>query len=847
MKQTVLLVIVLVILLSPTFVLAPKHRPMSITGNSLEENFVISRVFQWNALKNLTKNALSAALVDINNDNVWEIFISMQDSLILLKAINQTHFEILFNISAKPQNAPPITADFDGDGKQEIAIALKNGSIVVLNDDGSVVYSGFIGRKTVLQMCAFDFDYDGIIDIIFSINSSQKPFIGIVSWKGVEWIEDIVEFPTHGFIIWDYDFDVNRTYHLVFSENNSNMLITYRKNELIRIGTPWGFKFHSEIVIGNFTSNSISYDLATLYYHDQILSIVTFDVSGNLIAPNSVRMVNISNVSRFLKTIISSNFLSTAIDSVAVIAEVNNTCYVFFSQNGTTIKNVSIPGLYIDNISTNLVALDYGNDGIFDLAFGLRNGTIYIVNVNTITRVNGLINQTLLLVGDMDYDGSSEILVIGPQGAQVIDISNAKGAWPLESHDCKNLRTTSVSDFDGDGLLDKEESAYSCLLYDSDLDDDYANDYTEIFLLHTNVTDADTDDDLMPDGWEAMYGLDPLNASDASSDNDNDNITNVNEWLNKTSPILNDTDCDGLTDWQELSVYHTIPYDPDSDDDWMPDGWELEHNYNPLNASDGGLDPDNDGLNNSMEFKYKADPFNPDTDFDGMNDLYEVQHGFNASNPIDATFDNDTDELINKLECFLGTDPFNNDTDNDTMIDGWEYRYGLNPLDPHDAALDNDYDGLNNSMEFKYKTDPLDKDTDGDGIPDGWEVEHNFNPLDANDTFVDVDNDGLSNSDEYKYGTDPWSLDTDNDNLSDGVEVTLGTDPLNPDSDGDGLTDGVEVTLGTDPLNPDSDFDGIPDSLDNMPLDPTNGLGIAWIILLPIAILLLVFLFLRKR
>jgi len=802
-------------------------------------------------LKNITENATSAALIDVDHDNVWEIFISTQNSLILLKAINQTHFEVLFNISARPQSVIPISADFDGDGKQEIAIALKNGSIVVLNDDGSVVYKGFIGRKPVLQMCAFDFDYDGRIDVIFSVNSSQKPFFGIVCWKGVEWLEKVEDFPTYGFLIWDYDFDANRTYHLIFPKNDSDILIAYRKGEYYtRMSTPASrhFKFHSEIVVGNFTSNSISYDLATLYYHDHALSIVVFDIRNKYIDPTSVRMVNISNVNRFLKTIISGNFLSTNIDSIAVIAEVNNSSYVFFSQNGTIIKNISIPGLCIDDISTNLIALDYSNDGILDLAFGLRNGTIYIVNVNTIVKINGLINQTLLLAGDVNHDELSEILAVGPQGVKIINMTNTKGDWPLGFHDCKNLRTTSVSDLDGDGLLDKEENVYSCLPYDSDLDDDYANDYTEIFLLHTNVTNKDTDNDLMPDGWETMYGLDPLNASDASSDYDNDNITNVNEWLNKTSPISNDTDCDGLTDWQELFVYHTIPYDPDSDDDWMPDGWEIEHNYNPLNASDGGLDPDNDGLNNSMEFKYKADPFNPDTDFDGMNDLYEVQHGFNASNPIDATFDNDTDELINKLECFLGTDPFNNDTDNDTMVDGWEYRYGLNPLDPHDAALDNDYDGLNNSMEFKYKTDPLNKDTDGDGIPDDWEVKYNLNPLDANDTFVDVDNDGLSNCEEYKHGTDPWNPDTDNDNLSDGVEVTLGTDPLNPDSDGDGLTDGTEVTLGTDPLNPDSDFDGIPDSLDNMPLDPTNGLGtIAWIILLPIAILLLVFLFLRKR
>ena len=70
MRHTVLLVIVLVILFSPTFVLAPNHMPMGVAGNSLEENFVIPPNLQWSTLKNLTKNAISAALVDINNDNV---------------------------------------------------------------------------------------------------------------------------------------------------------------------------------------------------------------------------------------------------------------------------------------------------------------------------------------------------------------------------------------------------------------------------------------------------------------------------------------------------------------------------------------------------------------------------------------------------------------------------------------------------------------------------------------------------------------------------------------------------------------------------------------------------------
>jgi hypothetical protein len=40
----------------------------------------------------------------------------------------------------------------------------------------------------------------------------------------------------------------------------------------------------------------------------------------------------------------------------------------------------------------------------------------------------------------------------------------------------------------------------------------------------------------MPDAWETKYGLDPTDASDASSDRDNDGVTALNEFLEGTIP-----------------------------------------------------------------------------------------------------------------------------------------------------------------------------------------------------------------------------------------------------------------------------------------------------------------------
>src|ERR1035437_5253736 len=59
-----------------------------------------------------------------------------------------------------------------------------------------------------------------------------------------------------------------------------------------------------------------------------------------------------------------------------------------------------------------------------------------------------------------------------------------------------------------------------------------------------------------------------------------------------------DSDGDGLTDWEEINLYHTDPYDPDTD---------------------------HDGLSDYDEVKvYHTDPLNPDTDYDGLTDGAEV-------------------------------------------------------------------------------------------------------------------------------------------------------------------------------------------------------------------------------
>ena len=284
----------------------------------------------------------------------------------------------------------------------------------------------------------------------------------------------------------------------------------------------------------------------------------------------------------------------------------------------------------------------------------------------------------------------------------------------------------------------------------TDSDGDKIPDVHEnLFSEYVNFTSVDGRD-------VVMKGLDRDNASDALIDIDIDGLNATEEYCwPYPAQCIEPSFTRGLTGIINESGerWYLDPRVADTDGDGMPDGFEAHmceklggfdneqkryecEYFDPLNASDMDLDPDEDGfdvdrdgflslselLTSPEEYSYGA-PSNWTNELDGLrcyapnpesSILYDwpfITENSNITlfeNILSACARNATDGIIDEY-IWLGTNPIEDDSD----------RFN--------------YDGVKHRRLFP---------SSGDGISDGWEIHFGLDPLNRSNALIDLDNDG---------------------------------------------------------------------------------------------------------
>ncbi|MBD3351210.1 MAG: hypothetical protein GF364_06965 [Candidatus Lokiarchaeota archaeon] len=337
---------------------------------------------------------------------------------------------------------------------------------------------------------------------------------------------------------------------------------------------------------------------------------------------------------------------------------------IFVADNSSGIQVINIEDPHNPNIIESLdtpgVAQSIQTSGNFAyLADGIAG--IQIINISSPNNIDILGTcDTMGVCRDLEFHGDRLFIVDDSIGVQSINIINPKSPYIEKNiHEKANLlcvdsygdyiysgdqsgkfdiirrAISNAGDYDADGICGHDEVHFEFTVpYDNDTDDDGLSDGDEINIYNTDPLKEDSDADSLPDKWELDNSLNPLLASDNSTDDDSDGILNVYEYYNGTDIHDSDCDDDGLLDGAEIETYHTDPWLIDTDNDQMNDTWEITNSLNPL-SFDASLDADDDGLTNIEEMNLGTKPDDADTDNDGYSDNIEVKKKTNPLDPND--------------------------------------------------------------------------------------------------------------------------------------------------------------------------------------------------------------------
>lgn len=255
--------------------------------------------------------------------------------------------------------------------------------------------------------------------------------------------------------------------------------------------------------------------------------------------------------------------------------------------SGTAIYSLTVENLAPEALSGTYIVDSVGSS-LFELPVGDHNGDTLTLQVESAPN-SGSVAISNQQGHEASYTppGASTSSLFGTSSFSVSSLTNTSFTYSASDGDATAAPATvqllvvqRISDADGDGVDDALDNCPTVFNPDQDgtvcaVDSD--GDGTP------DILDDDDDNDGMPDDWEMLHGLNPLQ-DDAAADADDDQLDNAAEYQLGTDPTLSDTEDDG-----------------------MPDGWEVQYGLDPL-ADDADGDDDGDGISNLAEFQAGTDP-----------------------------------------------------------------------------------------------------------------------------------------------------------------------------------------------------------------------------------------------
>ncbi len=229
-----------------------------------------------------------------------------------------------------------------------------------------------------------------------------------------------------------------------------------------------------------------------------------------------------------------------------------------------------------------LVVADVNCDKRLEIILGGGNHGMWIDSMQEEGTINPYPLYGAMIVVDINGDTLSTWDINSGGIKRVIFFENTSTivyiGMALNVIRCIKLKENSMCNVYWQGIPPSRNIVY----YDSDYDQ-LSSSFEH--NIGTRPDYPDTDYDILPDGWEYMNNLDPLDPTDAPLDYDNDGLNNIAEYKYGGDPWDSDTDDDGLSDYDEAQIGTDLRLN-DTDGDGYSDGYEISHGADPLDPND---------------------------------------------------------------------------------------------------------------------------------------------------------------------------------------------------------------------------------------------------------------------